>query len=328
MICYDPYKNLNIVTTGGQLAIGPCCISTTSTVNTINFYQDDFLNQVRKDWNDSKWPSACNGCKTVEDQGLTSRRQGSNNWYNDHNLSNKTVELLRLDYWTGDLCNLACVICGPYNSSRWKQELNLPRKELKSNVNKFWQQLPLDNLKFVHFNGGEPLLSKEHESFLRDIPNKQDVYVNYNTNATIIPSDSLLELWSQFKLIQLDFSIDDIKERFEYQRWPAKWAEVTENLQWFLNNAPHNCMFAVNTTVSILNQSYLDELEHWLADNFYQTRFTDPIEHRKQWAFGLFNCENAHKSLDEIVDFLNKCDLRRGTDWKNTFPNLLNSTDY
>jgi sulfatase maturation enzyme AslB (radical SAM superfamily) len=179
--------------------------------------------------------------------------------------------------------------------------------------------MDLSKLRHVHFNGGEPLLSKEHVEFLKEIPNKQQVSLNYNTNATILPDKDLLDLWSKFKLVQLDFSIDDIGARFEYQRYPAKWNQVTHNLQWFIDNAPHNCMFAVNTAVGILNQLNLDNLNAWLKQNFHTSRFTDPIEHRQQLTWGTLALTAP---MDQAIKFLNACDARRGTNWQETFPEL------
>ena len=150
----------------------------------------------------------------------------------------------------------------------------------------------------------------------------RSVHLNYNTNGTVRPSKELIELWSQFKLVQLDFSIDDIGPRFEYQRYGAKWPEVTENLQWFIDNAPHNCMFAVNISVGILNHDNIENLLVWLKKHFYTSRFTDPIEYRQQLVIGLFSLKNAHLRRDNIVNFLDQCDKRRGTNWKDVFPNL------
>jgi sulfatase maturation enzyme AslB (radical SAM superfamily) len=321
--CIDAYKNLNIVYNHGNLAISPCCISPTLTISKLDFYNNEYLKSIRHQWSTNQFPSACNSCETAESAGVDSRRLGSNQWYTDNNINNQTVELIRLDYWTGDTCNLRCVICGPHNSSAWKQELNLPVELKKSNVNLFWKELDLTNIKFVHFNGGEPLLSKEHVLFLEAIPNKKRVHINYNTNSTVLPSPDLLKLWEQFKLVQLDFSIDDIAEQFEYQRYPAKWPEVVDNLQWFINHAPHNCMFAVNTSVGVLNESNLGNLTAWLKTNFFVSKFTDPIEHRQQLTSGLFALDTAKNRKESIVQFLNDCDIRRGTNWKKVFPNLL-----
>lgn len=289
----------------------------------VDFQHNAFLTEIRNDWTSSNWPVACSNCKSNEDRGYTSRRQGANRWYMDHKLHNQTVELVRIDYWTGDLCNLACAICGPDNSSVWKQELGLP--ERKTIANKFWKDLDLSKLRHVHFNGGEPLLSKEHVEFLRAIPNKAQVQINYNTNGTVRPSADLLALWQEFELVLLDFSIDDVGNRFEYQRYHSVWDDVVDNLQWIITAAPHNCMFAVNTTVSILNQANLAELDAWLSTNFAVSRFRDPIEHRKQQVWGVLSTTGV---AQDQAKYLDRLDQRRGTDWRTTFPELVSKLEH
>jgi sulfatase maturation enzyme AslB (radical SAM superfamily) len=328
--CIDAFKNLNIEYRQGQLAISPCCVTKTMPATTIDFVNNQYLNQIRTAWTQGQFPVACTNCKQSESQDIVSRRQGSNQWYQHNQLDNVNVELVRLDYWTGDLCNLACAICGPRNSSAWKQELNLPA-ELKSVVvNQFWRDIDLTNLQFVHFNGGEPLLSKEHVEFLVNVPLKNQVQITYNTNATIRPNSELLKLWSQFKLVELSFSIDDIGERFEYQRYPAKWSDVSDNLQWFLDHSPHNVMFAINTTVSALNYHTIDQLKLWLTTNFHTSKFTDPIEHRQQLASGTLALDQLRTQSGFITKYLDELDARRGKLWRKIFPELdyyLNQTN-
>ena len=320
--CFDAFKNLNIEVKNGELAISPCCISPTKKTSVINFFDNKYLNSVRDTWKNNQWPGECVACKSAEENLYTSRRQGSNQWYSDHNKANTINELVKLDYWTGDTCNLACVICGPENSSKWKQELNFLASTTHATINKFWEDLDLTTLEFVHFNGGEPLLSKEHVKFLENIPNKSKVHLNYNTNGTILPSKNLLDLWKKFKLVQLDISIDDIGTRFEYQRYPAKWDQIVKNLDWFIHNCPNNCMFSTNTSVGVLNHDNIDQLMQWLQENFFVNNYTDPIEHRTQLTMGVFALNHAHRQRDRIIKTLNECDERRGTNWKTTFPNL------
>jgi sulfatase maturation enzyme AslB (radical SAM superfamily) len=305
---------------GNQLSVSPCCVSKTVPITALDFKNNQYLTKIRDTWRQGIFPAECKVCEQSETNKLVSRRQGSNSWYQDHKQSDDKVELVRMDYWTGNLCNLACVICGPHNSSLWRQELKYTIESRRATINKFWRTLDLSNLQYIHFNGGEPLLSKEHVEFLNEIPNKHQVCINYNTNATVLPDQNLLDLWSKFQLVQLDFSIDDIGARFEYQRYPANWNQVTENLQWFIDNALHNCMFAVNTSVGILNQHNLDNLNTWLKQNFHTSRFTDPIEHRQQLTDGIFALNNAK---EQVIKFLNECDTRRGTNWKITFPELV-----
>jgi sulfatase maturation enzyme AslB (radical SAM superfamily) len=289
-------------------------------VDRIDFENNQYLTKIRESWKQGRFPEECKSCQQAESNNLVSRRQGANLWYQDNGYNNTDVELVRMDYWTGNLCNLACVICGPHNSSLWRQELKYAMESHKVTFNKFWRTMDLSKLRYFHFNGGEPLLSKEHVEFLESIPNKSQSFVNYNTNATILPDQNLLNLWSKFKLVQLDFSIDDIGTRFEYQRYPAKWSQVMDNLKWFIRNAPHNCMFAVNTSVGILNQNNLKNLNQWLTENFHTTRFTDPIEHRQQLTHGIFA---IGQPKENAIKFLNACDARRGTDWRTIFPELI-----
>jgi len=319
--CIDAFKNLNIVNYNNQLLLSPCCISPLQPADKIEFYDNQHLKQIRNEWTQGHFPGACVSCQSTEKLTGVSRRIHSNSWYRDHGYYNDIVEMIRLDYWTGDQCNLACAICGPHSSSTWKQELKLEIPLEKTIVNKFWKTLDLAQLKFVHFNGGEPLLSKEHVNFLQSIPNKKQVQLNYNTNATVLPTAQLLDLWEQFDLIKLDFSIDDIGERFNYQRYPADWNQVTNNLQWFLTQGPHNCMLAVTTSVGALNYYTIAELNQWLNQNFYISRFTDPIQHCRQNVTGVLSLDNI-KYPHKIQDYLNSLDSRRGTDWKSTFPEL------
>ena len=318
--CIDAFKNLFIEIKNGDIAISPCCLHQTNPTSIINFTDDKLLTATRNQWDNDIIPTGCKACEQSEEYTGTSRRIDSNKWYVDNGYSNTDIELIRIDYWTGDTCNLTCAICGPDSSSAWKTELKLPIQR-KQTVNRVWRDLDLIPIKLIHFNGGEPLLSKEHVLFLEAIPDKSQVHINYNTNGTILPSADLLELWSKFKLVQIDFSIDDIEERFEYQRYPAKWGNVTENLQWFIDHCPVNCMFAVNTTVSILNQHNLVNLNNWLITNFKENRVTDLIAHRQQLANGIFALDNTN--IIEIINFLDNCDLRRNTNWKSIFPELI-----
>lgn len=318
--CVDAFKNIEI-RSANKLQLGACCLTRPMAADKIDFHNNEYLQSIRNTWQRGHWPSSCLYCKEIEDSGGISRRQGSNQWYSDNDMYNTNVELVRIDYWTGDLCNLACAICGPNSSSVWKQELNYPTESKKTIVNNFWTAVDTSQVKYVHFNGGEPLLSKEHVKFLHALPNKNLIHISYNTNGTVRPDQELVELWSQYKLVQIDFSIDDIGSRFEYQRYPAKWTEVVENLQWFIDQAPHNCMFGVNTTISILNNHNLNNLKNWLQENFYVSRFTDPIEHRQQPAAGKLALTSPRNLA---IEYLDACDTRRGTNWRKTFPELAN----
>lgn len=321
MICRDIYKNLNIVNRDSFLRIGPCCISSDRPVSKIDFYNDQYLKRLREESDNDTWPLECKNCKNQEQAQLPSRRQGSEQWYKNRGITDTEVKLIRLDYWVGDTCNLACAICGPLNSSTWKKEMKISSKVNPAAVNKFWKDLDLLSLQAIHFHGGEPLLSKEHVEFLQAVPYKNQVEITYNTNATVRASQQLLDLWKEFQLVVIDFSIDDIGTRFEYQRYPAVWDEVVDNLNWYVSTAHHNTMFNVNTTISWLNRFSVDTLSQWLEKNFCVSKYQDPIQHRKQFAVGTLD---INQKFDTVSKYLDGLDQRRGTNWKQVFPELVN----
>ena len=259
--------------------------------------------------------SGCQACYNTEQSGLESRRQGAKQLYEEfHNDTN--IELSGpqgIDYSVGNLCNLKCMICGPTNSTAWVpdyQKLNPGKSIEKYNKNyqlKLSSPKFLENVKSIHFHGGgEPLLSNSHVELLmrvKEVKGLGDVRVFYNTNGTVTASDQLLALWEECKLIELYFSIDDVGQRFDYQRSGANWDSVQKNLQWYKESMPHNHMFNLNCTWGYLNLYYLDELVNWHQSNFATNRYGDPTNLLFQKAIGKFslNCVST-KVYNAIIN--------------------------
>jgi organic radical activating enzyme len=234
----------------------------------------------------------CSACYDAEKNGLKSRRLGAKELYEDY-FQDSNVNLTgpqSIDYSVGNLCNLKCVICGPQNSSAWIGDYQkiYPERDIERLQYDKFNQIQIDqpdllkNIKNVHFHGGgEPLLSNNHINLLekiKEVKGLQDVHVIYNTNGTKRASEKLLNLWAECQLVELYFSIDDVGERFNYQRTGAIWNEVVENLKWYKENMPVNHMFKINCTWGYLNLFYLNELVNWHKNHFNANRLGDPIE--------------------------------------------------
>jgi hypothetical protein len=97
-----------------------------------------------------------------------------------------------------------------------------------------------------------------------------NIELHYNTNTTIVPKIGL-ELWPYFKNVEIAVSIDDMGDRFEYQRYGAKWSETLDNLRTFkqLSIDSNNITLQICATVNVFNIYYLDELCDWI----YKQRF-------------------------------------------------------
>jgi hypothetical protein len=294
--CYEIYKNLAIWSLNGKLGYNPCSYYNGFIKTNNKFDLNDVWNSTERTQikllieNDQPVPG-CNRCYQEEAHGLTSRRQSSRQLYEDFH-QDTNIELSgpqSIDYSVGNLCNLKCIICGPQHSSAWVsdyqklyplEDMNKFKYDKHNQINTFDPAL-LMNIKNMHFHGGgEPLLSDNHTLMLKSIKQIKglgDVRVFYNTNGTQTVSQEVLDLWEECKLIELYFSIDDVDDRFNYQRTGANWNQVTQNIKWFKNNLSHNHMFNINCAWGYLNLYYLDAVEDWYENNLTTNRYGDPV---------------------------------------------------
>jgi sulfatase maturation enzyme AslB (radical SAM superfamily) len=120
------------------------------------------------------------------------------------------------------------------------------------------------NLQRIEFYGGEPLLDDMSLTLLEkliDSGQSKNISLFYNTNGTVKPSVRQYTIWNQFKNIEFNFSLDDINERFTYNRHPANWNKVIVNIAeirsytWSIV-----AKFYSICTISNLNIFYLPEL--------------------------------------------------------------------
>lgn len=366
--CYEIYKNLAVWSNNGKIGYNPCSfyngyIKTSNTIDIVDVWNGpEHLALKQSIENDIPLPG-CNACYQAETNGLESRRIGSKKLYEQFH-QDTNIELdgpQGLDYSVGNLCNLKCVICSAHNSTAWipdYQKLN-PEKSIEIFRYEKHNQLEVDdlellnNLKSVHFHGGgEPLLSSNHLNLLKkikEVKGLSDVRIFYNTNGTVKPSQEVLDIWAECKLVEIYFSIDDIDARFNYQRPGSSWAHVTDTIKWFYDNMPHNHMFNINCVWSFLNLYYLNELYDWYQSNLKTNRYGDPVQLILQKAIS--HCEinsvtaQAHATLlekfknypelivlvqslkiddnatpQQFLNYINKLDTIRGNDFHSLCP--------
>lgn len=348
--CYEIYKNLAVWSRGGRLAYNPCSFYKGFIKESDQFNLKDIWNSAehlalkQSVENDIPIPG-CQGCYDEEAHGLESRRMGSRKLYEEFH-QDTDIDLAGptgIDYSVGNLCNLKCVICNPNNSTKWIPDYQklyplIPVKQFQYDKHNQLEVVDADALthvKNVHFHGGgEPLMSSNHVNLLeriKQVKGLSDVRVFYNTNATQTVPDSILELWSECRLIELYFSIDDVGVRFDYQRTGADWQQVVSNLKWYTDNMPHNHMFNINCTWSYLNLFYLNELYDWHSANFFANRYGDPTNLIFQKAVDTYQLnyisQSVHNALVtrfrnypkllELVDSLEINDASHDQFWSN-----------
>jgi hypothetical protein len=66
--------------------------------------------------------------------------------------------------------------------------------------------------------------------------------------------------------VEIAFSIDDVGDRFEYQRSNAVWSEVCDNIERFrqMRNRNPRIRLQVCTTVNVFNVYYIEQVANWI----------------------------------------------------------------
>ena len=117
------------------------------------------------------------------------------------------------------------------------------------------------------------MLIKQHFKFLRRLveAGRTDIKLWYNINMTTM-NEEALELWSNFRKVQVSMSIDDLGERNEYIRHPTDWEAVLRNVTILQENDWID--IDVTQTVSFMNYPNLVEFY-----NFFTVEMDIPIHH-------------------------------------------------
>jgi sulfatase maturation enzyme AslB (radical SAM superfamily) len=228
--------------------IGPCCQVSADYLKPIESLRDPnrFLDLKTKEV-----PSACEACSRNEKNNIPSYRS----MFNRTATSVKGIQFV--DIRNTNHCNLKCRYCGPHFSSSWAKELNLPQI-VHQDIEQYKSILISDSLHWMYFTGGEPLINPEHWNLLIELvatKKSQNISLMYNTNLTTIKYKDIdiISLWSEFKKVHVNCSIDAVGLPFEYIRSGAKWKSVDQNLQTLIQSPLTNICVVLSPVLSILN---------------------------------------------------------------------------
>jgi MoaA/NifB/PqqE/SkfB family radical SAM enzyme len=232
----------------------------------------------------------CSSCWKEEAAGKESKRLRDNKIYQNKELVKDMLPTV-VDLSLGNLCNIKCRICSPWHSTPWlmeelkirnppnpKEYLNQPRwlsfkESFDRNNDYFWVDIIklLPNAEKFDFAGGEPMYIEKHWDIIKMCVDKgwsKNQHVHYNTNGTIYP-EKYMNLLEQFKIVDIQVSSDGVTDKFEYLRHPAKWNEVENNLNKFIeakNKSKTDWLLSVCVSISAFNVYYFFEtFEHYAS---------------------------------------------------------------
>lgn len=300
--CVLPWVSLETSPIG---TVRPCCLADDEIVddngikfdlNTAHFGEiqnSRYMQNLRQEFLDGKQPRTCRKCWKEERAGRTSKRMHTldrlKHMLPDQPWTADARPLMFLDLKLGNICNLKCRICGSWSSSTFAaEELDQIRgsEEKKASYHyqmlragawprenpTFWSEIDkiVDQLRYIEFTGGEPFMIQEHFDMLQGLVDRGiagNIEIHYNTNGTQWPEQAE-QIWQHFKTVEIAFSIDDMGQRFEYQRSGAAWHEVEANINKFrqLRGRHANIQLQCCSTVNIFNVRYIDQLASWIAN--------------------------------------------------------------
>ena len=298
-ICMLPWISIETSPMGSTR---PCCLAhdeitddagkkyDLNETNLETIYHSKYMQDLRRQFRAGEKPATCNRCWEEEAAGRDSKRIHSQvrlkKLYNQIDWENNDPDQLWfVDLKLGNICNLKCRICGSWSSSKWAEEemaylpADVPKKShiaytwLKQGAwprktETFWDNMRdlIPNVKYFEFTGGEPWMIQEHFDLLQyavDQGYSKNIDIHYNTNGTQQP-DNYLELWSNFGRVDIAFSIDNVGDRFEYERYGANWNVANEIIDKVHNQSViKNITTQLCFTINIQNVYYLDELLAW-----------------------------------------------------------------
>jgi sulfatase maturation enzyme AslB (radical SAM superfamily) len=270
--------------------------------------------------------------------------------YQVNNFDLQTIDVR----WT-NLCNFACVYCGPEFSSKWVNELNFKiEKPSEQQLGDFKEYIFKNarQLKHVYLAGGEPLLMRENIELLREL--NPDVNLRINTNLSKVDT-GVFDAVCGFKNVHWTVSVETIEEEFDYIRFGGKWSDFLDNLTtikkldhkisfnmlWFLLNYDtvfgcvdylkelgfHNNSFVIG---ALLGPEYLN-IRHLPQNmlNLLKTKLESKINEQPGYLLedsyrNMLNYieQPFEKNLTSAFKKLSVLDQRRGVDSSKIFTEL------
>ncbi|CAB4128736.1 Radical_SAM domain containing protein [uncultured Caudovirales phage] len=249
----------------------PCCIM--GKVNN--------LDEIREQMLAGEKPKACATCWKLESAGVQSDRQLKNttlDFYLKEDIKllfDRAVEkknsVIHYKIDTSNTCNATCITCSGNCSSAWailekKNGVDTFATQWKLTPGEVDKMIDYSTVKMIGFRGGEPLLSDTNFYILEKLVehNNTDCFISFTTNGSMAIRSSQKDLLKQFKNVNFCFSIDGVGPVFEYLRYPLKWNQLLENIDYCRNNG---ITVSASYTISNINVFYHAETVAWFKEN-------------------------------------------------------------
>lgn len=282
-----------------------------SQVDLSTWHQSPQIIQIRNQLSSGQWPSNCQQCAMVEQQGRQDSMRGNSNQSYEHYADDD----ITLEIRPGSICNFACQTCWPEASSRVAQYhhqagmINI--KDLNSaSLDNFEFLLPIaKRIKNIVVLGGEPFYDPNCKRFLNWAQQHLHATITMFTNGSHVD-------WTWVNAypgkITMVFSIDAVGKPAEYVRFGTDWAVVHNNLTCAQRHS--KIEVRVNITLSVYNYHLIEQVIDFLLPTWPEVvSFGQPrLVHLCESAIPKSARPELINSLQRTIDRLMQSDIEIG----------------
>lgn len=287
MFCKVPWSHVSLT---NKSKYRLCCKAKTPQQDDISsleeWWNSNYMQSIRKDFINGKFPSDCEKCKIDEENGQLSFRKMF-----DHQVSLDKESFIRpnnyksmdfsstvskmspksIELFLNNTCNFSCNMCSPASSSRvlseWKQIDNkefFPLEDVYHTKEQDIDYLMENDFDHIKVLGGEPFYNKKFLELLDKIENRESKTLEIITNGSILNKKILGNLQG-FKRLNIQVSLDSIEENLELIRFGANWETIRTNIKSLQSLS--NVWVSVACVISALNVPFLYKLYAWCIEN-------------------------------------------------------------
>lgn len=326
------------------------------------------MQNLRRDMIDGKSIKECSNCYYRESLGKKSNRQHSiDEWVwrlGKKDFDNRIQTIIDnnfiaedtpvyLDLRLGNLCNLKCKMCNPFNSSQIAKE-HFELFDTDANYNNFWVNrvgknplylkeenlwyesdflwdeviAMIPKLKKVYMTGGEPTMVEGNFKFMQaclDLGRANDINIFFNINCTNL-NNRFINLISQFKNVSINASIDGVGETNDYIRYPSKWKHVDINFRKLA--AIKDLDLKLSPTLTVFNALECDKIIHYVDQVAKEFNRIIPIDYLFNSSLDIWDAtllsNSVRAPVADRLEELSLCnDIANNTFTKNSIAALI-----
>jgi MoaA/NifB/PqqE/SkfB family radical SAM enzyme len=275
--CKSPWAGIFIETDG---KVKSCCAGAYYWGNLHDNSIEEIINgekaqAIRQEIINDVPSSYCLGCRRDEERTGYSLRS----YYDQFTLTQDQLAAAdtfiprNLDIRWNALCNLNCVYCNEFSSTKWQKIKGIPveltERAYYDNLLDYIEQHSQD-IEILLLVGGEPLLPKQNVRLLKSLD--EDIHIDVISNLSVdLDSNAVFQQLKNKTKVGWKISAETIGQRFEYVRHGAKWDKFVSNLKAIkllpghqITLLPVYCIYSATNLVELYE--FVNELGiqiHW-----------------------------------------------------------------